>query len=68
MRRSTVSPPLQFPAGQNAQSLGLTDKETLAIVGLDGLDVALATVQMKVIDPQGQTRACRYAAAHVNAI
>ncbi|TAN04418.1 MAG: aconitate hydratase AcnA [Rhodanobacteraceae bacterium] len=36
--------PLQFKAGENAQSLGLTGKETFAITGLDGGDAKSAHV------------------------
>jgi aconitate hydratase len=36
--------PLQFEDGQNAQSLGLTGKETFDIVGLDGGESRTAKV------------------------
>jgi aconitate hydratase len=48
--------PLQFPEGQNAQSLGLSGEETFAITGLAGLEVAPSTVQVKAVNPQGQMR------------
>ncbi|MBS0383388.1 MAG: aconitate hydratase AcnA [Proteobacteria bacterium] len=36
--------PLQFKDGENAQSFGLTGKETFAITGLDGGDAKMANV------------------------
>jgi aconitate hydratase len=47
--------PLQFPAGETAQSLGLTGSETYSIVGLQGSDVVPTTVRVRVDSP-GDTR------------
>ncbi|HJU96357.1 MAG TPA: aconitate hydratase [Jiangellaceae bacterium] len=46
--------PLQFPEGENAQSLGLTGAETFDITGITGLDdgVTPATVQVTAGDVQ----------------
>jgi aconitate hydratase len=47
--------PLQFPAGESAQSLGLTGEETYSIVGLRGSDSVPTTVKVRV-DTAGDTR------------
>jgi aconitate hydratase len=47
--------PLVFLPGQNAQSLGLTGRETLSIVGLDNLKPA-QQVTVEATDEKGQTR------------
>jgi len=46
--------PLQFQDGQNAQSLGLTGKETFDITGLDGGESKTARVTAK--DENGKTK------------
>jgi aconitate hydratase len=41
--------PLQFPAGQNAESLGLTGSEEFAVVGIEALNTGGAPKTLKVI-------------------
>ncbi|TAN07530.1 MAG: hypothetical protein EPN38_04825 [Rhodanobacteraceae bacterium] len=48
--------PLQFPEGQNAGSLGLSRGETFAVTSLEGHKEVPATVRVKAIGRQGQTR------------
>ncbi len=47
--------PLEFPAGKNAQSLGLTGKETFDIAGLDDKLKARQTLEVKAVSPDGKT-------------
>jgi len=47
--------PLQFRAGESAQTLGLTGEETYSIVGLRGGDTVPTTVKVRV-DTAGDTR------------
>ena len=46
--------PLQFPAGQNAESLGLTGEETFSIVGITEFNEGRtpATVKVKADDKE----------------
>lgn len=45
--------PLQFKAGQNAESLGLTGKERLTITGIDGNITPRQDVTVQVERPDG---------------
>ena len=47
--------PLQFSAGENAQTLGLTGRETFEIAGMDAIAPA-QTVRVTVTDETGGTR------------
>jgi aconitate hydratase len=47
--------PLQFKAGQNAESLGLTGRETLSIAGLSGELKPRQEVTVQVARPDGTT-------------
>ena len=49
--------PLQFPAGQNAESLGLTGTETFEITGLEELNAGTTprTVKVKAAGSEGQS-------------
>ncbi|GAA1996470.1 aconitate hydratase AcnA [Catenulispora subtropica] len=49
--------PLQFPAGQNAESLGLTGEETFEITGLEELNNGTTprTVKVKAVASGGQS-------------
>ncbi|PTQ56790.1 MAG: Aconitate hydratase [Candidatus Carbobacillus altaicus] len=46
--------PLQFHAGENADTLGLTGDETFDLEGLDGLNVPNAPVTVRVTRPTGE--------------
>ena len=48
--------PLQFPDGQNAETLGLTGEETFAITGLADTETPAHELRVTVTNPQGQTR------------
>ena len=54
--------PLQFKEGQNAQSLGLTGKESFEIIGLNGGAAKVVTVVATPAD--GRTDQVRSARAH----
>ena len=49
--------PLQYPAGQNAESLGLIGEETFEITGLEELNNGTTprTVKVKAVAPGGQS-------------
>ncbi|MDA1053410.1 MAG: aconitate hydratase AcnA [Planctomycetota bacterium] len=49
--------PLEFPAGQTWQSVGLTGEETFDIEGLDDTLQPRGTVTVKATDPAGNTQA-----------
>ena len=48
--------PLQFPEGQNAESLELTGEETFEILGLEGSELPPSTVRVKTSDARRATR------------
>jgi aconitate hydratase len=48
--------PLQFKAGDNAQSLGLTGEETFSVIGLDGADDVPAEVVVRIEGADGAAR------------
>src|SRR5699024_8075702 len=47
--------PLQFAAGDSAESLGLNGEETFSITGLDGCATPAPTVRVKATDTQGNS-------------
>ncbi len=46
--------PLQFAAGQTADSLGLSGEELFEITGLAGVEAPAHSVRVRATDPQGQ--------------
>jgi aconitate hydratase len=48
--------PLQFPQGENAESLGLTGKEEFSITGLDGGEAKEVTVKADDTEFQARVR------------
>src|SRR5690554_412570 len=48
--------PLQFPAGQNAETLGLNGEELFTITGLAGTSAPAREVQVTATSPQGNTQ------------
>ncbi|HTN34784.1 MAG TPA: aconitate hydratase AcnA [Marinobacter sp.] len=48
--------PLQFPAGQNAETLGLNGEELFTITGLAGTSAPAREVQVTATSPQGDTQ------------
>jgi aconitate hydratase len=48
--------PLQFPDGQNAETLGLSGEETFTINGLADTEATAHELRVAATDPQGQTR------------
>jgi len=48
--------PLQFPEGEDAESLGLSGEETFAITGLEGTPVPARTLRVAATDRQGRHR------------
>jgi aconitate hydratase len=48
--------PLQFPAGENAESLGLTGKEEFSITGLEGGEAKEVTVKAGDTEFQARVR------------
>jgi aconitate hydratase len=48
--------PLQFKAGDSAQSLGLTGEETFSVVGLEGSDDVPGEVVVRIEGADGSTR------------
>jgi aconitate hydratase len=48
--------PLQFQAGDSAQSLGLTGEETFSVVGLEGSDTVPHDVVVRIKGADGSTR------------
>ncbi len=48
--------PLQYSAGQNAASLGLSGEETFEISGMAGTDTPARTVRVRSRGPQGRTQ------------
>jgi aconitate hydratase len=49
--------PLQFKAGQNAESLGLAGRETISIVGVAGEWIPRQDVTVDVVRPDGSRAA-----------
>jgi aconitate hydratase len=48
--------PLQFKAGDSAQSLGLTGEETFSVIGLEGADDVPAEVVVRIEGADGAAR------------